>query len=275
MAVDKRWHKKKRPHRRLRRGMRGDDVLAFQAGLVRRLAHIPGGHALYPKRDGIYGDQTQRAWSKVRWYIGLPGDLPPTRAAQRNVRDPRTRTPIARLRARRRRKGAAKPRIITARQIGLAFQWVWGANPYIAKGGAHYSASPSVNTAAELVAAVRSFHSYHRSLGWGGVSYPALIGDDGTIVLASPPRRLSAQVANQNTGMVGICIPGTTGDRITPEAEASLRWLLDHWHTSAVPAEHRLPRPARQLDWRVHREWPGQSTSCPGDMTPQYKELLP
>lgn len=172
------------------------------------------------------------------------------------------------------RNKPAKPPMITARQLGLTFQYIWGAKGRVYRGAGHYTAGRRARNATDLAAEMRSDHAYHRSKGWGGLSYEAMIADDGTIGFGNPMDRKSAAVAGQNTGMVGICCPGTTGDRMTAKQKASIRWLLDNWHTKAVPAAHRLPRPARQLDWRGHREFPGQSTQCPGVMLNDYKELF-
>lgn len=186
----------------------------------------------------------------------------------------------ARLRWRRKRRRQLKrrlaprrPRIITARQLGLRFQYIWGTKGTVYRGAGHYSAGRRVANATELAAEVRSFHAYHASKGWGGASYEAIIADDGTIALANPTDRKSAAVAGQNTGMVGICCPGTTGDRMTAASKRSAKWLFDNWHTRKVPAAHRLPRPARELGWKGHKEFPGQSTACPGSMLEDYRKV--
>lgn len=163
------------------------------------------------------------------------------------------------------------PRIITAAELGLTFQYVFGYAGPIYRGAWHYSAGSRAKDADALVTLVRSFHAYHKSLGWGGCSYPALVADDGTIVLANPISRKAAAVASNNTGMVGICVPGTTGMRLTPQCMDSLRWLKTSWHTETVPVVHRLPRPAGELDWRGHHEFPGQSTACPGAYLQDYR----
>ena len=166
-----------------------------------------------------------------------------------------------------------RPPIVTAAQMGLSFQWVFGSKGTITRGAGHYSAGGRASNRTELVAHVKSFHAYHRSLGWGGCSYEALIADDGTIAFANPPGRKAAAVANQNTGLIGICCPGTTGDRMTERQKRSVAWLLDNWHTTKVPKAHRLPKRASSVPWAGHREFPGQSTACPGDMLQDYKEV--
>lgn len=112
MSIDKSWHKNPLPHRRLRRGMQGADVQRFQVGLNARLSHSP--YKLRVKTDGVFGDKTLQAWTKVRWIIGMPEGHPPTPAAQLNTRQPWTRTSAAVKRAKARRSqpvpGSVVPR---------------------------------------------------------------------------------------------------------------------------------------------------------------------
>jgi hypothetical protein len=125
----------------------------------------------------------------------------------------------------------------------------------------------------ELAKEMRSDHRFHKSKGWGGLAYEAMVADDGTVGLGNPMKRKSAAVAETNTVMVNICCPGTTGDRMTAKQKASVKWLMDNWHTNEVPAPHRLPKPARSFGWKGHRFYPGQSTGCPGVMVEDYKEI--
>jgi len=107
-SLDRSWHHNGRPHRRLRRGHRGEDVRRFQQGLNARLARVPAHLRRLTRRsitvDGVFDDETLAAWREVRWAIGLPAKHPPTVAAQLNVRAPHTRTPAAVLRAKQRRR---------------------------------------------------------------------------------------------------------------------------------------------------------------------------
>lgn len=166
-----------------------------------------------------------------------------------------------------------KPRIITASQLGLSFQYVFGNKGAIFRGAGHYTAGHRARGADDLIREARSDHTFHKGKGWGGLSYEAMIADDGTLLFGNPIARKSAAVASNNTGMVNVCCPGTTGDRMTQAQKRTLGWLLDNWHTSKVPAAHRLPKPARGLEWRGHRFWPGQSTACPGVMIEDYRSV--
>lgn len=265
-----------KPYRVLRRGMSGKDVELFKRGLNRRLDHIPGGDRYKVRIEGPFDNATLRAWQKVRYYIGLPTDHPPTKQAQLNVRDPDTRRKAAVKRAKRRRRGelASRPRIVTARQLGMTFQYVWGYKGAVYRFAAHYSGSPQVDSEQGTINAALSFHNYHKSLGWGGGSYEYVVGP-GIIVCMNPVNRLSAGVANQNTGMANVCVPGTGNDRMDEMTRQTVAWLFRNAHKRIFPKPHRMPRPIKApLDRRGHREFPGQSTSCPGAYLPTYKELF-
>lgn len=176
--------------------------------------------------------------------------------------------------ARRDAQIAAKsgPRIITSAQLGLQFAYVFGAKGTVTRGAWHYTAGGRSSNAADLAAEMRADHAYHQSKGWGGGSYEAMIADDGTIGLLNPVDRKSAGVAGHNTGLVNICCPGTSGDRLTSAQRSSVRWLKANWHTTRIPKAYRLPRPAGALYWRGHKEYPGNPTACPGAMLADYKE---
>jgi hypothetical protein len=166
------------------------------------------------------------------------------------------------------------PRIITARHLGLRFQDVFGPKGTVVRGAGHYTAGPRASDAAELAAEARKDHAFHQGNGWGGASYEAMVADDGTLALLNPAHRKSAAVAMNNTGMWNLVHPGTTGDRMTPAAAATLRWYLANAHTRRIPKEHRSPVDLRTISWRGHREYPQNSTACPGVMLNDYREMV-
>ena len=176
---------------------------------------------------------------------------------------------------RRERQLQTKPKFITAAGLGLTFQDVFGPKGTPFRGTGHYTAGQRVKDAQGLKREMLADHAFHKGKGWGGLSYEVMIADDGTIGFGNPMRRKSAAVASTNSGMVNICCPGTTGDRITEAQERSIRWLRANWHTKAVPSAHRLPRAMHTLQWKGHKEWPSQSTACPGQMLADYKKVLP
>lgn len=165
------------------------------------------------------------------------------------------------------------PKMITSEQLGLTFQDVFGGKGNVFRGAGHYTAGHRVGGATALAAEMRSDHAFHKGKGWGGLAYEAMVADDGTIGLGNPMSRKSAAVDSTNTGMVSICCPGTTGDRMTDAQRRSVKWLLDNWHTAKVPTAHRLPKKARGFGWLGHHEYPGQSTACPGVMLTDFRGL--
>lgn len=178
--------------------------------------------------------------------------------------------------SRRQRQLAERPPFVTARELGLTFQYVFGAKGPVVNGAAHYTAGHRAANRAALIVEMRNDHAFHKSKGWGGLSYEVMIADDGTIGFGNPMDRKAAAVALHNTGMVGICCPGTTGDVLTRAQRDSILWLRANWHDHPdIPKAHRLPRPMHELRWLGHHEWPDQSTACPGDMLAGYHAVLP
>jgi hypothetical protein len=167
--------------------------------------------------------------------------------------------------------GALKPRIVTAAQLGFTFQYIWGSKGALDSVAGHYDAGSKVNSHAGLIARARSIHAYHKSIGVGGAAYEALVAGR-SIVFMNPMNRKSAAVAGQNTGLASICVPGTTGDRMDAETRQTVEWLIRNWHTTKVPRAHRLPRGARTVVRRGHKEFSGQSTACPDDYLHDYRK---
>jgi hypothetical protein len=164
------------------------------------------------------------------------------------------------------------PPFKTAAHLGLTFTYPFGYKGKVIRGGGHYSAEERARGMSDLERLAKSFHAYHKGKGWGGLAYEALVADDGSVIFGNPMDRKGAAIASMNTGLVNICVPGTTGDRMTAECKRSIRWLMDNWHTTAVPARHRLPVPARSIPWKGHREW-NNNSACPGDMLADYHEV--
>lgn len=132
----------------------------------------------------------------------------------------------------------------------------------------HYAASPRAENLDRGIELAQSFNAYHRSLGWGGLSYHYLIPDSGEIILGRAVTQMGYHVANTNTGNVGINFFATLGDQPTEKQAKTYLWLLANAHTEKLPAAHRTDRDLRQADIRGHKFWGGQSTSCPGFYTP-------
>jgi hypothetical protein len=275
------YHEDRAPHRKLFRSARGEDVRAFEEALNARLEHVPffmrRGRFIDPgarvKANGVFDDDDLAAWRIVREAIGLPLDHPPTVQAQRNLRWPWTRTPAARQRAKKRRAGGGwKPKIVTASQLGLRFQYLWGGKGAMDSVAGHYDAGSQVRSEAEAIARARGIHAGHVLLGHGGAAYEVLVGP-GILILLNPVDRKSAAVAMQNTGLYSFCVPGTAGDRMDELTKRTLAWAVDNMHTRAIPTGHRWPAPVRSRTRLGHKEFPGQATQCPDTYLYDYREI--
>ncbi len=170
---------------------------------------------------------------------------------------------------------AARPRIITARSIGLAFQNLFGELGPEHNVTGHYSAGARARDWREGVARARSFHEFHREKGWGGIGYHFVIADDGALICARPTILKGAHVGGHNTENLGVNCPGTVGDRPTLHQRATYQWLLEYAHTAALPKAHRTDRNLGDARLRGHRDWADHhSNACPGLFLGMYKAGL-
>jgi N-acetylmuramoyl-L-alanine amidase-like protein len=170
---------------------------------------------------------------------------------------------------------ADKPRIITARSMGLAFQNLFGQLGPENNVTGHHSAGARARNRQEGIARAKQFHVDHKAKGWGGIGYHFVIADDGTLICARPTILKGAHVGGHNTENLGVNCPGTTGDRPTPEQKATYRWLLANAHTAALPKAHRTDRDLRQARLFGHRDWSGhESNECPGTLYGMFKAGL-
>jgi N-acetylmuramoyl-L-alanine amidase len=170
---------------------------------------------------------------------------------------------------------ADKPRIITARSLGLAFQNLFGQLGPEQNVTGHHSAGARARNWREGVARVRQFHADHKAKGWGGIGYHFVIADDGTLICARPTILKGAHVGMHNTRNLGVNCPATTGDRPTRQQKATYQWLLANAHTAAMPKAHRTDRDLRQARLFGHRDWSGHhSNACPGTFYGMFKAGL-
>lgn len=164
------------------------------------------------------------------------------------------------------------PKIVTARSMGLNFHQnqltPLGPEKIVA---GHYSATPTAKDWQEGVKAVRSFHRSHKARGWAGIGYHYVIPNDGAILCGRSTLHKGAHVLNHNSGAIGVNMPGTTGDTPTKRQARSFNWLLHNAHTSAMPRAHRTDVNLSTLPRKGHKEFPGQSTSCPGAYLGMYR----
>ena len=155
------------------------------------------------------------------------------------------------------------PRIVTARSIGLQFR----VNQLARMGPersvvGHYSAGPRARDFRVGIARAKSFHAHHLSKGWAGIGYHYVIPDDGAIICCRSTFHLGAHVLNNNSGRIGVNMPGTVGDRPTKRQARAFGWLLHNAHTTAMPRAHRTDRDLSRVPRFGHRDL--MPTSCPG-----------
>ena len=124
----------------------------------------------------------------------------------------------------------------------------------------HHTAEPS-SDGGDPAARMRQMQAYHIDTnGWCDIGYHFVVSQSGLIYQGrSNENHPGAHVRDQNHGNVGISLIGNYQES-TPEAtqlEATARimsWVKDTY----------------DIEWsrdnvKGHREWPGQSTGCPGD----------
>lgn len=157
------------------------------------------------------------------------------------------------------------PRIVTASQMGLTFQNLFGALGDEQFLTGHHSAGPTDKSDAHAIQLCRQYHAAHKAQGWGGIGYHYCITRKGTILGLRPTHLKGAHVGGWNSNNVGVMFHGTTGDKPTRAQARAYRWLLKHAHTSRMPRAHRTDRPLRHAKRWGHREWSGhQTNACPG-----------
>jgi len=180
---------------------------------------------------------------------------------------------VARRRKQIEERGVWRPQIVTSGQLGLKFQNLFGTKGTPQKLAGHYTAGARAKDMAALKKEMIADHVLHINRGFGGLSYEAMVSDDGCLGLGNPMWRKSAAVAGQNSNLVSICCPGTTGDKMTEAQIRTVLWYFNNAHTTAIPKPYRSTVRLSKLLLRAHREFPKQATACPGAMTPQYHEI--
>jgi MYXO-CTERM domain-containing protein len=124
----------------------------------------------------------------------------------------------------------------------------------------HHTASPA-DDGGDAAARMRQMQAYHMdSNGWCDIGYHFVVAQSGVIYQGrSDERRPGAHVGNQNAGNIGVSFIGNFSEQEFGEVQMAsgarlMRWIKD---TYEIPWDRESVR--------GHREWPGQSTGCPGD----------
>lgn len=124
----------------------------------------------------------------------------------------------------------------------------------------HHTALPD-SDGGDPAARMRQMQAYHiDSNGWCDIGYHFVVSQSGNIYQGrSDERRPGTHVGGQNYGNVGISLIGNYTSVEPPAAQFQSTIEIVRW----VSSTYDIP-----LDRDVikgHREWPGQSTGCPGD----------
>jgi hypothetical protein len=168
-----------------------------------------------------------------------------------------------------------QPRLITAAQIGLSFQNLFGELGPEEWVTGHHTAGPTDKSTKDAIRLCVQYHRDHASKGWGGIGYFVCFARNGDIILLRPTWLKGAHVGGWNTGNLGVMFHGTTDDKPTRAQARSYRWYLRNAHTSKLPVAHRtdrkLPGVGQRSRRRGHNDWPGHSSNaCPGT----HKQLI-
>lgn len=165
----------------------------------------------------------------------------------------------------------ARPRIVTAAQMGLGFQNLFGELGPEHHLTGHYTAGPRDRDDAEALRLFREYHRQHAAKGWGGIGYHYGITRRGTLVCLRPTMLKGAHVGGWNSGNIGVVMHGRPGDKPTAAQRATLRWLIAYAHTRRMPRSHRTDLPLTRAKRRGHKDWPTHgSNQCPGDFHRAY-----
>lgn len=123
----------------------------------------------------------------------------------------------------------------------------------------HHEGYREVNftDAAETVARLQAIQRYHHEeLGWADIGYHYIIDRAGRVWEGRPLGYQGAHVKAHNPENVGIMVLGNFElQQPSQQQVTSLVAMVNH-----VAGKYRLP--VREV--RTHREWPDQSTRCPG-----------
>jgi hypothetical protein len=116
----------------------------------------------------------------------------------------------------------------------------------------------------------RDWQAFHQNTNkWSDIGYHLLVDHWGRLYQGRPADRLGAHVLAQNTGRVGInFMQDGRFHGLSFWQRRTLRRLFRHEHTRlGLPALKDLAKHPGS-EWGVfgHREVPGQSTECPGDL---------
>ena len=130
-------------------------------------------------------------------------------------------------------------------------------NPY--RMSIHHTASPD-SDGGDPAARMRQMQAFHMdSRGWCDIGYHFVVSQSGKLYQGrSDERRPGAHVGNQNAGNIGISFIGNYQSAQPPQTQLDAASRLMAW----IKDTYDIPWNRNSI--KGHREWPGQTTSCPG-----------
>jgi len=124
----------------------------------------------------------------------------------------------------------------------------------------HHSAGPMAPTKATCQRLNRSYQIYHEDKGWGDVAYHFCVDDLGRFYRLRPHDAKGTHTADTNSRNIGIMFHGNFDfNELTTGHRGAIEWLFKGGFYQLFGE----PEAGVKLV-RGHREWPGQSTACPG-----------
>ena len=141
----------------------------------------------------------------------------------------------------------------------------------------HHTAGPQTN-GGSVAATLRSLQAYEQDAGeYCDLPYQFMVGFDGSVYEGRPLTLLSgATGGGNNDGNLAVCFvgcyhpsgcPNGVSDQATPEMLAGAHLLIQ-----TLVRVHDISTAADNI--RGHRDWPGNSTACPGEFVyPHLSEL--
>lgn len=123
----------------------------------------------------------------------------------------------------------------------------------------HHTASPD-SDGGDPAARMRQMQAFHMdSRGWCDIGYHFVVSQSGNLYQGrSDERRPGAHVGNQNAGNIGISFIGNYEVSQPPQVQLDAASRLMAW----IKDTYDIPWNRNSI--KGHREWPGQTTSCPG-----------
>ena len=163
-----------------------------------------------------------------------------------------------------------QPDIVTRAEWGARAPKCNGASHTPYRMTFHHTVTTNGETGAAARARMRQMQALHQdSRGWCDIGYHFSIDAAGVIYRGrTTTLRTASHAYGQNTGNLGVSLMGTYMTVPAPAAQLGglmdvFAWLADVYGIAPEGAKVR-----------GHREWPGQSTSCPGDTVLPKKQLI-